>query len=115
MMKPSLWITLMALACGGGAPSAPADAARSIDVRISGSGYTPPMVEAAPGEELTLVFFRADEANCGEEVVFPDTGKKVAIPVGEKVPVTVTAPASGELAFTCGMAMYQGSVLVTSR
>lgn len=101
-------------ACGGSAtaPEAPANG-RSIEVLIAGAGYTPDRIEAAPGEALDLVFFREDNRNCGGEVVFPDLGKRVAVPVGEKVHVAINAPENGTLAFTCGMAMYEGSLVVS--
>lgn len=106
-------------ACGGGAPSStPAEPvasseARRVTVLVSGAGYTPDTVEAQAGETLVLVFERPDGANCGEELVFPDSGRKVALPIGT-TEVTVTAPESGQLSFTCGMGMYQGAVVVSS-
>lgn len=107
----------LATACGGSGsdgegPAAEAPAGREIAVMIDGTGYTPDQVTARAGEALTLVFERLDANNCGGEVVFPDTGKKVEIPVGKKVAVNVTAPDDGQLAFTCGMAMYEGAVVV---
>lgn len=34
------------------------------------------------------------------------------LPLNQAVPVTVRVPPSGELAFTCGMDMYRGAVVV---
>jgi plastocyanin domain-containing protein len=34
------------------------------------------------------------------------------LPLNVTVPIEVTVPASGALAFTCGMNMYRGSVVV---
>jgi len=109
----SLFFALLA-ACGmGDPPPTPAAEGRQVPVLISGSGYTPATIEAAPNESLTLVFERLDANNCGGEIVFPDTGRTVSIPVGAPVPVPVTAPAHGRLAFTCGMAMYEGQLVVS--
>ncbi|MCB9681160.1 MAG: cupredoxin domain-containing protein [Alphaproteobacteria bacterium] len=107
---------LGALAACGSSPSTPAASpaadGRRIDVQISGDGYTPDTIQAGPGEALTLVFERMDENNCGGEVVFPATGERHTVPVGTKVEVAVTTPPSGKLAFTCGMGMYEGAVVV---
>jgi len=106
-------------ACGGQAPDvdpppaeAPADA-RRVTVIVSGAGYAPDAIDAKPGETLVLVFERPDAANCGEELLFPASGRKVALPIGT-TEVVVTAPDSGRLSFTCGMGMYQGAVVVSS-
>lgn len=101
------------LACGGDAPTTPEalSDARRVDILVNGSGYTPDAVQGDPGEALVLVFDRPDAANCGGELVFPDSGRKVALPEGEKTEVPVTVPEGGALAFTCGMGMYQGRVV----
>lgn len=96
---------------GASTPDAPA--ARSVDVRVGAHGYTPSSVSAAPGEPLRLRFDRPDEANCGNVLVFPATGERHELPVGRVTEVLVTAPASGALAFTCGMGMYEGAVVVS--
>lgn len=112
-MRHLMLATLLA-ACGSTPAEAPATAAsgRTVDVLISGAGYTPTQIDAQPGESLTLVFDRPDGANCGETVVFPATGERHEVPVGKKVAVAVTAPPSGELTFTCGMDMYRGALVV---
>jgi plastocyanin domain-containing protein len=45
-------------------------------------------------------------------LVFPTTNVRRDLPLNQAVEVPVTVPASGSLAFTCGMNMYQGSVVV---
>lgn len=115
----TLVLTLLLAACGGSdaptteAPAAEQAEARTVQVAIDGTGYTPSSIDAKPGETITIEFTRADANNCGGEVVFPDSGERREIPVGEPVAVTVTAPSSGELAFTCGMSMYEGAVVVS--
>lgn len=121
-----MWTVMVAglVACGGqgapaDAPSAASDAeiapkieGRQIDVAISSAGYDPDEVRGEPGETLTLVFHRADERNCGGEVVFPALDARIDIPVGKPVPFTLKVPESGSLTFTCGMQMYKGAVVV---
>ncbi len=127
MVRARLFALVWLGACAGGAApaeppassgspaAAPSEAGRRVAVLIESAGYTPATVDAAPGEALTLVFERHDDRNCGEVVAFPATGKRVEVPVGTPVAVDVVAPASGQLAFTCGMGMYEGAVVVASR
>lgn len=90
-----------------------APASGRVEIRVDDQGYHPATIRAASGRALTLVFRRADALNCGERVRFPSMGNlERDLPVGQAVEVAVTAPASGELAFTCGMDMYRGSVVV---
>lgn len=42
-----------------------------IKVTVSSDGYEPKFVEVKKGKPVKLAFFRKDEENCGEEVVFP--------------------------------------------
>jgi len=122
------WLVLCLAACGGSAPEAttpklaagPAATepvvrpamARKVMVTIGADGYAPSVIEANPNEQLTLVFERPDSGNCGGEVVFPSMSKRLPVDVGAKVEVPITAPASGEIGFTCGMDMYRGKVVV---
>lgn len=114
------WL-LVSLACGGGAPDAgqtPPDAlaegegVRTEHILVQAEGYKPDTIQVSPGEKIRLVFTRPDAANCGEELVFPESGRKVDLPVGVDTEVILTAPESGKVAFTCGMGMYQGAVVV---
>ena len=91
--------------------TAPADG--RVEIRVDDQGYHPATVRAPAGRALTLIFRRADALNCGEKVRFPSLNNlERDLPVGQAVEVVVTTPASGELAFTCGMNMYRGRVVV---
>ena len=93
------------------AVTVPADG--RVEIRVDDQGYHPSTIRAAAGRALTLVFRRTDALNCGEKVRFPSLNNlERDLPVGQAVEVAVTVPASGELAFTCGMNMYRGSVVV---
>jgi len=95
---------------GPSAVTAPVDG--RVEVRVDDQGYHPATIRSAAGRSLTLVFRRADALNCGEKVKFPSMGNlERDLPVGQAVEVAVIVPASGELAFTCGMGMYRGSVM----
>ncbi|MDQ3255784.1 MAG: cupredoxin domain-containing protein [Acidobacteriota bacterium] len=91
------------------ANSVPADA---IKVTLSSKGYEPSRIEAKKGQPLKLAFYRADAENCGGEVVFPSQGIRKKLPVRQTVIVEVTPKETGELAFTCGMGMLRGALVV---
>ncbi|MBI5512196.1 MAG: cupredoxin domain-containing protein [Deltaproteobacteria bacterium] len=122
MNKTLLCITLaLALACRREAPSQPpaqrplevsAPAGARVPVEVDGEGYHPARIKAPAGARLTLVFRRTTDETCGQQVQFPSLNVRHDLPLNQPVEVAVTVPASGSLGFTCGMNMYQGSVLV---
>jgi plastocyanin domain-containing protein len=101
------------------APAAPAPAAaaadgtaRRVDIKVDKEGYHPDAIPARPGEKLILSFTRTEDVECIDRVVVG--GATVALPVGKPVDVPVEAPASGELAFACGMDMVHGRVTTSA-
>ncbi len=104
----------------GGNQTAPASTANSssvvpadaIKVTVSSKGYEPSRIEAKKGQPVKLAFYRADDENCGGEVVFPSQGIRKKLPVGQTVIIEVTPKETGDLAFTCGMGMLRGGLVV---
>ena len=93
------------------APATPAkDAARRIDIKVDGDGYTPAKIVGKPEEKLVLVFTRTVDAECISKVKTPD-GKLVDLPMNKPVDVPVTVPKSGELGFACAMDMFHGTIV----
>ena len=106
-------------ACKNNAPPAPRTPAEvtapvngRVPVTVDGDGYHPATIRAAAGRQLTLVFTRTTDESCGQQLVFPTTNVRRDLPLNQAVEVPVTVPASGSLGFTCGMNMYQGSVVL---
>jgi hypothetical protein len=93
----------------GANQTTPADAVR---VTVSGAGYEPSRIEVERGRPVKLAFYRKDAQNCGGEVVFPSLNLRKKLPVGKTTVVEVTPKDTGELAFTCGMGMLKGAVVV---
>ncbi len=109
------FLSFIALFGATGCTTAPAvsePSRREIAVEVGASGYNPSEVSAASGEEVRLVFTRTSDEGCGQQLVFPELHIHRDLPLDEAVPVDVTMPASGTIAFTCGMGMYRGSVVV---
>jgi hypothetical protein len=90
-------------------PQAPSGATL---IKVSSAGYEPSRIAARAGRPLKLAFFRVDAQNCGRVVRFPDLGIERELPPGQIVAIEVTPRKSGPLAFSCGMNMMKGELLV---
>ncbi len=83
-----------------------------IAITVGAKGYTPSSVSAPAGKPARLVFTRTTDDGCGQQLVFPSLGIEKDLPLNKPVTVDITMPASGSVAFTCGMDMWRGSVVV---
>lgn len=75
-------------------------------------GYVPDTIVARAGEPLRITFTREDSSPCSERVVFPDFGIAADLPLNEPVVVELLPERPGEYAFTCGMEMLHGRLIV---
>ncbi len=99
-------------ACSAAAEPPPAPpGSRTVQVEV-GTEYRPSRIAAHAGETLHLVFTRTTDEGCGQQLVFPTLDIRRDLPLNQPIAVDVTAPASGDLGFTCGMGMYRGTVVV---
>jgi plastocyanin domain-containing protein len=117
-MKPTLpliaILAALATSCkkqSNDAPPSPT-ATGGLSITVDGDGYHPESVSAPAGKPARLTFTRTSDEGCGQQLVFPALGLRKDLPLNEPVSVDVTMPESGSLAFTCGMDMYRGSVVV---
>ena len=69
-------------------------------------------VEVAAGRPVKLAFSRPDAQNCGGTVQFPAIGLTKTLPPGQVTLVEFIPPKSGNLAFTCGMGMMRGALVI---
>jgi plastocyanin domain-containing protein len=102
--------TVLALAAGCG-PKAPAGPMR-YQITVGADGYAPDHVKARAGQEVVLVFTRTTDRTCATEVVIPSEHRTVALPLNQPVEVKLVPKEKGEISFTCGMQMFQGTVEV---
>ena len=87
------------------------EASDFIDITVEG-GYTPSAIILNQGKPTTLNFIRKDPSNCLEEVVVPEFKIRKFLPLNEKVSVSINPKQKGEFAFSCGMNMYHGKIIV---
>ena len=88
------------------------EAKDSLEILVEG-GYKPDVISIPLGKETTLNFFRKDPSSCLEEVVMPDFGIRKFLPLNEKVSVVLNPKTKGEFAFSCGMNMFHGKIVVS--
>ena len=84
----------------------------AFKIVVSRGGFTPQEVSFKKGQPLKLAFYRADEVNCGSEVIFKDLNINKKLPVGEVVTIDVPTDKAGEFSFACGMDMLKGKIIV---
>lgn len=87
------------------------DGVRRVKVEAGVGGYKPDKIPAKPGEQLVLVVTRTADGECLSQIKVAD-GPVVDLPMNKPVEFPVTAPASGQLKFACGMDMATGVVAV---
>jgi plastocyanin domain-containing protein len=108
----SVLLSLSLAACSS-APEAPppSDGRPVIAIQVDENGYRPAEARGPAGQPVRLVFTRTTDEGCGQQLVFPDLDIRRDLPLDAPVAVDLDMPASGAVRFTCGMDMYQGSVL----
>jgi RND family efflux transporter MFP subunit len=92
--------------------AAGAQTGQAANIVVTEQGFEPAKVTLRAGTPARLVFTRTTEKTCGTEVVFPSLGIKRALPLNEPVTIEFTPENTGEVAFTCGMNMLKGAVVV---
>ena len=103
-----------------GGASAPAvapveDGVQTVAVTVGPDGFAPDRVALRAGVPARLVFTRTTDRTCATEVQVPALGVgKTALPLDEAVAVTFTPTEAGTFAFTCGMGMMRGTLVVTA-
>ncbi len=74
--------------------------------------YTPEIIHVKAGEPVTLHFYRDEDADCTNEVVFESLGIRRRLPARETTTIVLTPSDTGEIPFSCGMGMVRGKLVV---
>jgi RND family efflux transporter MFP subunit len=92
------------------AQAAPANA-QTAKVLVTERGFEPATVTLRAGAPARITFVRTADKTCGTAVVFPSLDITRALPLNTAVDIEFT-PNAKEIAFTCGMKMLKGVVVV---
>ncbi|MBI2619956.1 MAG: efflux RND transporter periplasmic adaptor subunit [Ignavibacteriales bacterium] len=84
---------------------------RTIHIHVKGA-YQPDEVRIRQGETVTLSFFRDEDSTCTEEVVFEEFNIRKQLAPFQTTSIEVTPREKGVFAFTCGMEMVRGKLIV---
>lgn len=84
---------------------------KEIEVVVE-RGYHPGRILIGEGERVRLKILRREAGGCSRELVLPAFGIRRELPQGTEVTIDLPALAAGEYAFTCGMNMMRGSLVV---
>ena len=89
-----------------------ADGRTELHVKVDATGYHPEESRAPANQPVRLILTRTTDDGCGQELVIPSLKLKRELPLNQPVSIDLTMPASGKLAFTCGMDMMKGALVV---
>ena len=84
---------------------------QEIRVEVMG-GYTPGTIILKKSQPARIIFDRKDSSPCLDQIVFPDFGVHVDLPMGDQYVVEITPEEAGEYGFSCGMNMMHGKMIV---
>jgi plastocyanin domain-containing protein len=84
---------------------------QEIKITVKG-GYSPDVIVVKEKVPVKLDFYRDETASCSEEVIFGDFGIARHLPAFKTTPIEFTPDKAGEFAFTCGMNMLRGKLIV---
>lgn len=85
----------------------------SVKVVIGNYGYDPASIRLKRGIPAKVTFLRITDSTCATEVLFADYGIRRELPLNKAVTVSFTPRKAGEFAFTCGMNMHRGKLIVS--
>ena len=86
---------------------------QSAKVVIGNYGYDPASIRLKRGVPAKVTFLRVSESTCATEVVFADYCIRRELPLNQAVTVSFTPRKAGEFAFTCGMNMHRGKLIIS--
>ena len=85
---------------------------QTATVKITERGYEPYILKFRRGVRTRITFVRTTDATCATEIVISEFGVRRALPLNRPVAITFVPHKRGEFAFTCGMNMMRGRLIV---
>jgi len=87
------------------------DRLQEVTVRVKG-GYDPDVTVVRKGIPVRLNFYRDETADCSEILVIGEFNIRKPLPAFKTTAIEFTPKEEGEYAFTCGMGMLRGKLIV---
>ncbi len=85
---------------------------QKMTVVIDEGMYMPAVISVKKGKPVELTFKSGKNPGCGSTVVFKSLKISKDVPKGKSVVIKFTPKKAGDIAFTCGMGMFDGKVVV---
>jgi len=89
------------------------DEFQEIDLRITGSKYSPNIILAKKGILLKIHAHADKNAGCAREIVFPDFNVDEIVPAGGTKTIEIMPANKGTFKFRCSMDMIRGKIEVS--
>lgn len=81
-------------------------------VTIDNGMYMPAVISVVKGKPVELTFKAGKSPGCGSTIVFKSLKLSNEVKNGKPVTIRFTPNKAGTIAFTCGMGMFDGKVVV---
>lgn len=89
------------------------DGVQVIMVNVQDTGYFPSRIKLKAGVPAKIIFDQHGTTACAWDVKSPELGIELTkLPADTKTEVTFTPEKGGTYAFTCGMDMLRGAIIV---
>jgi plastocyanin domain-containing protein len=83
-------------------------------ITVTDHGFVPARVVVPAGRTVVIAFRRTAAATCATAVLWPQSGLRQELPVGQEVRISLRAAPDHPIAFTCPSGMYHGDIVVAS-
>ena len=100
------------LVFSGAAVAQKKTASQSARVTITQMGFEPVALRLKRGVRARVTFLRTTDDTCATEILMPAYGINRSLPLNRAVTINFTPTRTGEFAFTCGMNMHRGKLIV---
>lgn len=107
-----LILTLLFIAFGFFAYAESNSTAQVIEIKVTEQGFEPAQIEASSNSPVILKVTRTTDATCATSIKIKSKKINKDLPLNQSVQIELGKLKKGNLGFTCGMDMLEGSVNV---
>ncbi len=87
------------------------DGVSEVNILVKGR-YSPDVIHVKLGQPVRLKFYRDEDADCTNQVVFEGLNIRRQLPARRTTVIELTPSDTGEIGFACGMGMVRGKLIV---